>query len=275
MAGAPAHRLPCLHHGSSPHGRGTLAHLLPTADELRFIPTCVGNAWPGGPSWSSPPVHPRIRGERIKTAREAVGYARFIPAYAGNASIASQARRMSPVHPRIRGERWPRWRAVGRCPRFIPAYAGNAAGFRAMNRPLPVHPRIRGERFSMLCRPPMPSGSSPHTRGTLEEQFIIWRPIRFIPAYAGNACKPGTGIMPEPVHPRIRGERSRANVSRFSGIGSSPHTRGTRADISAASCIDAVHPRIRGERRSRPATAMSTAGSSPHTRGTHEPAQNA
>ena len=86
--------------------RGTLAHLLPTADELRFIPAWAGNAARADRFHGLVSVHPRMRGERGSTpgvtpqpsgsSPHARGTPenimrnliekRFIPACAGNAS---------------------------------------------------------------------------------------------------------------------------------------------------------------------------------------------
>ena len=124
MAGAPAHRLPYLHHGSSPHARGTLLGKNPQRAIERFIPACAGNAASAlSPSWPAS-VHPRIRGERdtgtdrlgrvcgssphtrgtLPLAFEAGRMSRFIPAYAGNAATPVVSHRFRAVHPRIRGE---------------------------------------------------------------------------------------------------------------------------------------------------------------------------
>ena len=91
--------------GSSPHTQGTLSHLLPATDELRFIPAYAGNAvartsgsWPGS-------VHPRMRGERACAAPWPEPVFRFIPACAGNASQQIPAANDAAVHPRMCGER--------------------------------------------------------------------------------------------------------------------------------------------------------------------------
>ena len=53
-------------------------------------------------------------------------------------------------------------------------------------------------------------------------------------------------------------------------VGSSPHTRGTRASGPRCRPLPPVHPRIRGERHRRPGSVRAETGSSPHTRGTLE-----
>ena len=152
--------------------------------------------------------------------------------------------------------------------RFIPAYAGNAQPGRRRCPLPPVHPRIRGERYCKIISQCVSVGSSPHTRGTHLWSCIVGQPVRFIPAYAGNAPAPGAPVI--------------------SVIGSSPHTRGTphaaASQLPARRFIPAyagnaargrggrfrvtVHPRIRGERSLSAGVVIPRSGSSPHTRGT-------
>ena len=217
------------------------------------------------PRW--PPVHPRIRGERVVCKCHSSchlgssphtrgtldryscfrDFNRFIPAYAGNARPRAICRRRQAVHPRIRGER-PKLptimkQATGSSPhtrgtrpdgcctgglgRFIPAYAGNARERSSDARPETVHPRIRGERDCAGPAIPMRIGSSPHTRGTPRLRHRPDVPQRFIPAYAGNAQARAGLDRLLPVHPRIRGEREFLQHHQATGEGSSPHTRGT------------------------------------------------
>ena len=236
-------------------------------DVVRFIPAYAGNALSCPGRVRRAPVHPRIRGERMTTARRRWAMPgssphtrgtrggchqsrlgkRFIPAYAGNARKRSARSRGRAVHPRIRGERpqlmtqWPplcgsspHTRGTRRCGlcrvrvvRFIPAYAGNAACRAARVGRLPVHPRIRGERPAKIDQTKNWFGSSPHTRGTPVISIRAGTPARFIPAYAGNASSACGQRSCSPVHPRIRGERSSKKTTPFMSAGSSPHTRGT------------------------------------------------
>ena len=132
------------------------------------------------------------------------------------------------------------------------------------------------------------SGSSPHARGTLGDVIQLAGGRRFIPAYAGNAALSALRRSWAAVHPRIRGERERAERNQVVKDGSSPHTRGTpgllhhvwrsgrfipayagnaptsRANLAASP----VHPRIRGERGTASMMYSDDDGSSPHTRGT-------
>ena len=155
-------------------------------------------------------------------------YVRFIPAYAGNASWVQSLNPQASVHPRIRGER-PRLQSTGplvsgssphtrgtlryrsccsTTGRFIPAYAGNARNPQFAPVQRPVHPRIRGERERYNDSDVLNVGSSPHTRGTPAPTPAHRLPGRFIPAYAGNAGPSNPARRNNPVHPRIRGERS-------------------------------------------------------------------
>jgi len=127
---------------------------------------------------------------------------------------------------------------------------------------------MRGERRLTQRERQHRAGSSPHARGTRR---------RTTHAPRGR-----------PVHPRMRGERTRPAVRLSKIVGSSPHARGTLAlDLSretnlrfipacagnapsplAISLFATVHPRRRGERLSIQKRNVRSTGSSPHARGT-------
>src|SRR5690606_2223066 len=77
------------------------------------------------------------------------------------------------------------------------------------------------------------TGSSPHTRGTRPQRGEGIAAERFIPAHAGNAPRSLIAGIDRTVHPRTRGERGLMWGVGFILAGSSPHTRGTRAEIPA------------------------------------------
>ena len=130
-------------------------------------------------------------------------------------------------------------------------------------------------------------GSSPHTRGARPPSDRDRRRRRIIPAYAGSTVAQIPGKIVKADHPRIRGEHPIAAKPDNLVMGSSPHTRGARADESRhrgrLRIIPAYagstsrprrslrgqqdHPRIRGEHPPGPAMYWPWPGSSPHTRG--------
>ena len=71
--------------------------------------------------------------------------------------------------------------------RFIPAYAGNSPAENGSPRRDSVHPRLRGELRIVKCPEHGYYGSSPLTRGTLNNRGALMDVDRFIPAYAGNS----------------------------------------------------------------------------------------
>ena len=171
-------------------------------------------------------VHPRLRGELSGAVVEAL--------IVGGSSPLTRGTPGSNVRPKD-------------VLRFIPAYAGNSQDTHLV-RDLPsVHPRLRGEltiRISMvICT----SGSSPLTRGTLNDS-----PYK---------------ALTRTVHPRLRGELFIVGVNVKSRVGSSPLTRGTlfwdfieevderfipayagnSRNKFLESVTMAVHPRLRGE----------------------------
>ena len=140
--------------------------------------------------------------------------------------------------------------------------------------------------MSILYRPL--SGSSPLTRGTLDQFRRPCHYLRFIPAYAGNSVCSGIEAASVAVHPRLRGELMLSLDSRSNRPGSSPLTRGTHvlenglrkfarfipayAGNSSlhfrASPVSPVHPRFRGELQIKDLNPNCFTGSSPLTRGT-------
>ena len=161
-------------------------------------------------------------------------------------------------------------------------------------RPLPagVHPCARGEHGEQRRDDRGARGSSPRSRGTHISRRASISGWRFIPALAGNTLN-GNWLATSPtVHPRARGEHGLALETGYTGVGSSPRSRGTRNAGSRVVCgkrfIPAlagntrhqdgptsgqpVHPRARGEHFSNRSSQVVKPGSSPRSRGTRSAA---
>ena len=131
------------------------------------------------------------------------------------------------------------------------------------------------------------SGTSPHTRGKQQQEFIDACDARNIPAYAGKTRRCRRFYPKAEEHPRIRGENPVAGRFFYPTEGTSPHTRGKQCNTLpntpnsrnipayAGKTITHLrgdrtaseHPRIRGENHQQAYTDLTRAGTSPHTRG--------
>ena len=219
--------------GSSPHTRGT-----PHRHRSRC--RCRGD-------------HPRIRGEHHHAIPAHERRRGIIPAYAGNTSEGLHARPLqrgsSPHtrgtlqrcisgsesawdHPRIRGEHQRRHSGIQNGTGIIPAYAGNTL-------------------YTLVLLGSV-EGSSPHTRGTRCRRRPCGGRCRDHPRIRGEheidapASKHVFGIIPA-----YAGNTASASEVILTGLGSSPHTRGTRRGSPRCSPCPRDHPRIRGEHLQR------------------------
>ena len=284
--------------GSSPRVRGTPENVDPQASALRFIPACAGNSVPRVVSWRTLTVHPRVCGElgiylcgmaycvgsspRVRGTHHRRGIVarrrRFIPACAGNSSGWTGRPCAAPVHPRVCGELGGRAQrsafAAGSSPRvrgtqdrpqvphqqgrFIPACAGNSSRGPRPADEYPVHPRVCGELNGVAVILWWEDGSSPRVRGTRSLLPLPIRPLRFIPACAGNSV---TGAfcsrMRAGSSPRVRGTPQGAWFPpvpcRFI-----PACAGNSRRLDVARRRRAVHPRVCGE---LPASQLGSRGS--------------
>ena len=69
-----------------------------------------------------------------------------------------------------------------------------------------VHPHMRGEYFSSGFPAVRESGSSPHAWGIPPEAFFLCPGFRFIPTCVGNTLDTLYKLLPQQVHPHMRGE---------------------------------------------------------------------
>ena len=272
--------------GSSPHTRGALVRKDRHGVTLRIIPAYAGSTLRLATFGTPARDHPRIRGEHTpgggfispgcgssphtRGAHPRHGRRRIldriIPAYAGSTVCWSIPCAGAWDHPRIRGEHGDQWGQdrvrVGSSPhtrgarhharlpahlaRIIPAYAGSTGWPAHHIKPHPDHPRIRGEHDPGGGTRDRAAGSSPHTRGALQEGLV--------------------GVLGAADHPRIRGEHPDEPHWIGTLAGSSPHTRGARSGEQLRPG-GADHPRIRGEHADHELAEGVHEGSSPHTRG--------
>ena len=118
--------------------------------------------------------------------------------------------------------------------------------------PHPVHPRACGEHVASIVRPQPSAAVHPRACGEHLPTPATCRPIRFIPARAGNTA--ARQLREQPRHgssPRVRGTRRSASFVPPAS-GSSPRVRGTRATSRVALGRQPVHPRACGEHHSKP-----------------------
>ena len=149
---------------------------------------------------------------------------------------------------------------------FIPAHAGKTRWLRARSPPKRAHSRSRGENVDWF------------------RSYLL--PV-LIPAHAGKTMPPTASLEAHRAHPRSRGENVGDFASGPGGQGSSPLTRGKRANAHRGfltvrlipahagktstspptGMCSRAHPRSRGENTQSAFTCSLGHGSSPLTRG--------
>ena len=112
--------------------------------------------------------------------------------------------------------------------RFIPTHVGNTFPPLRRVRLRAVHPHTRGEHRPSRRQNSSSCGSSPHTWGTPHRRHPGLPGHRFIPTHVGNTVSNSPDAKVISVHPHTRGEHQGETVNRGVGVGSSPHTWGTR-----------------------------------------------
>ena len=252
--------------GSSPLTRGKHDVLMGSMDARGLIPAHAGKTSREGEKIEASAAHPRSRGENGVGRRPPVGSRGSSPLTRGKL----RRRHRCQLH---RG--------------LIPAHAGKTAFSMGPRPPLAAHPRSRGENKSEAGRACLLVGSSPLTRGKLDEAFQFGKIGGLIPAHAGKTKRLSSSRRPCRAHPRSRGENAIAIFGTFRNGGSSPLTRGKhnpapRRRASAGLipahagktpaphpriCPGRAHPRSRGENPSNGGPKLAKTGSSPLTRG--------
>ena len=174
---------------------------------------------------------------------------RLIPTHAGKTVCRRGMVPNQRAHPHSRGENSPMiamcavllgssplTRGKQRCvtpyinfPGLIPTHAGKTPH----KRPRPLlqraHPHSRGENGARFAQLWPRSGSSPLTRGKLRARERGVDRLGLIPTHAGKTNRRNSSEIPIWAHPHSRGENTATRPLRASMTGSSPLTRGKRA----------------------------------------------
>ena len=149
---------------------------------------------------------PHVRGTRAHHGGFPAD-AGIIPACAGNTLTPTMVARAIGDHPRMCGEHFV-------CSSGLHSSGGG-------------HPRMCGEHLGLSVSVALVSGSSPHVRGTLEEERNRARGFGIIPACAGNTWARHQALQKCGDHPRMCGEHVQGSNPQRPSSGSSPHVRGT------------------------------------------------
>ncbi len=194
--------------GSSPRMWGTLARRLVSAQEVRFIPTHVGNTLTCARADTMFSVHPHACGEHWSPVAPVTAWTGSSPRMWGTRQQENSSLRSS---------------------RFIPTHVGNTRAAPARPDPAPVHPHACGEHEITSFSPSLLDGSSPRMWGTRVMGACRDRYGRFIPTHVGNTQRRLLRPPPASVHPHACGEHHNvADVEAFNA-GSSPRMWGTRS----------------------------------------------
>ena len=170
---------------------------------------------------------------------------------------------------------------------IIPACAGSTCPSRPSAATAGDHPRMCGEHRICCQSCKISTGSSPHVRGALVQDFLQGLSTGIIPACAGSTVSWRIRRPPCRDHPRMCGEHRNIIACICVSLGSSPHVRGAQKHcrhrrgvpgiipacagstklISHVPFVGGDHPRMCGEHLVDRARRGLWSGSSPHVRG--------
>ena len=214
--------------GSSPLTRGKRPGCARSRMARRLIPAHAGKTKSTRLPASTPPAHPRSRGENHNRPRS-----QFM--HSGSS-------------PLTRGKRVHR-RHTPPDRRLIPAHAGKTRHFAGGGACHAAHPRSRGENTCQAGLPQNSRGSSPLTRGKLHARDQGPCHPGLIPAHAGKTPRRPPTRPPPAAHPRSRGENLHLVGTRLEDGGSSPLTRGKHRPLTASKPMQRLIPAHAGKTR--------------------------
>ena len=255
--------------GSSPHVRGALSQLQCPCRWLGIIPACAGSTRTLRGFRTGRWDHPRMCGEHYVHRPQ-------LDWDVGSSPHVRGARCFATVFLDGFG--------------IIPACAGSTCPSRPSAATAGDHPRMCGEHRICCQSCKTSTGSSPHVRGALVQDFLQGLSTGIIPACAGSTQWRFECFLTHGDHPRMCGEHQRGVRDPRTALGSSPHVRGARLERdenpSGSGIIPACagstgflrrtrarrrdHPRMCGEHQRFDDGEIYTAGSSPHVRGAQE-----
>ena len=267
---------------------------------------CGENALPGDRVRLESGSSPRVRGKRAEE-RGRVADVGLIPARAGKTSRATATPCTWRAHPRVCGEnlgveardsndggssprvrgKHQRGRSLRHARGLIPACAGETTCSHARNLTPKAHPRVCGENVSAPSLLSVHLGSSPRLRGKHRLLRRRDRPLRLIPARAGQTDHGDIQGCRYGAHPRACGENIVSSAAVIALCGSSPRVRGNpimgTSRVAATGLIPAragktfppvsswlsspAHPRACGENDVGRDPLRAGLGSSPRVRG--------
>ena len=151
--------------GSSPLTRGKPPRVLAHTASDGLIPAHAGKTPSWRPPRSSPPAHPRSRGENSL----------ILTGSAGGCGSSPLTRGKPPLYSTFTARR-----------RLIPAHAGKTPTRSGQSAQWAAHPRSRGENADSIRSISPVGGSSPLTRGKRAYLGLHGAILRLIPAHAGK-----------------------------------------------------------------------------------------
>ncbi len=211
--------------GSSPLSRGARDPIRLAQGRPGIIPAFAGSTRSGLRWRTLPRDHPRFRGEHSSTQPP-----------------SSVVRGSSPLSRGARGS--PHDHIARR--RIIPAFAGSTTRSPATRYASPDHPRFRGEHSGSRPATWATSGSSPLSRGALDDAVHDRPSVRIIPAFAGSTGCRRRADCGRADHPRFRGEHPTRRSVDGGWSGSSPLSRGAHQSCRVPSCCLGIIPAFAG-----------------------------
>ena len=193
--------------GSSPHVRGALSQLQCPCRWLGIIPACAGSTRTLRGFRTGRWDHPRMCGEHYVHRPQ-------LDWDVGSSPHVRGARCFATVFLDGFG--------------IIPACAGSTCPSRPSAATAGDHPRMCGEHRICCQSCKISTGSSPHVRGALVQDFLQGLSTGIIPACAGSTAGLRRCLAGVRDHPRMCGEHNGWKDKAALYLGSSPHVRGAR-----------------------------------------------